>query len=43
MPKLHYSCATTGEKVAECVFDSAGVGLVGDFVSEATQEGAGLL
>ena len=46
MPKLHYSRATTGEKVAECLLDPADAadsGLIGDLVSEATQKGAGLL
>jgi hypothetical protein len=43
MPKLHYSRATTGEKVAECLLDPADSGLIGDLVSEATQQGAGLL
>jgi len=43
MPKLHYSRATTGEKVAECLLDPADAGLIGDLVSEATQNGAGLL
>jgi hypothetical protein len=43
MPKLHYSRATTGEKVAECLLDPADAGLIGDLVSAATQQGAGLL
>jgi hypothetical protein len=43
MPKLHYSRATTGEKVAECLLDPADAGLIGDLVSEATQQGASLL
>ena len=43
MPKLHYSRATTGEKVAECLLDPADAGLIGDLVSAATQNGAGLL
>jgi len=29
MPKLHYSRATTGEKVAECLLDPADAGLIG--------------
>jgi hypothetical protein len=43
MPKLHYSRATTGEKVAECLLDPADAGLIGDLVSAAMQQGAGLL
>jgi hypothetical protein len=43
MPKLHYSRATTGEKVAECLLDPADAGLIGDLVSAATHNGAGLL
>jgi hypothetical protein len=43
MPKLHYSRATTGEKVAECLLDPADAGLIGDLVYAATQNGAGLL
>ena len=43
MPKLHYSRATTGEKVAECLLDPADAGLIGGLVSAATQQGAGLL
>jgi hypothetical protein len=43
MPKLHYSRATTGEKVAECLLDPADAGLIGDLISEATRDGATLL
>lgn len=43
MPKLHYSRATTGEKVAECLLDPADAGLIDGLIAEATQQGAGLL
>ncbi len=43
MPKLYYSRATTGEKVAECVLAAGDAGQIGELITEASAQGAALL